>query len=144
MTRPNTESDFWARVSKSPDHWMWLGGLSRGHGQFRMKGTLHRVHRLSYQWVVGPIPKDKEIDRLCRVKLCVDPSHLEPVVHRVNVLRGEAPAAYKARQSFCKNGHPLTEDNLVKGRLKKGHRNCRICINAASRRYYAIHRNWVP
>jgi hypothetical protein len=46
------------------------------------------AHRLSYEWLVGPVPEGMELDHLCRVRHCVNPSHLEVVTHSVNVIRG--------------------------------------------------------
>jgi hypothetical protein len=37
---------------------------------------------------VGPIPPNREIDHLCRVRSCVNPAHLEVVTNRENCRRG--------------------------------------------------------
>jgi hypothetical protein len=37
------------------------------------------------------------LDHLCRRPACVNPDHLDPVAHRVNVIRGAAPAISRAR-----------------------------------------------
>jgi hypothetical protein len=41
------------------------------------------------------------------------------------------------KKTHCKNGHPLSGDNLAPG----NGRICRICIRAAQRAYTARHRN---
>jgi hypothetical protein len=143
MTRPNTMRRFWERVQKTPDHWIWKGGVeASGYGCFMMQGKLYKAHRLSYQAIIGPIPDGKELDHLCRVKLCVNPSHLEAVTHRENVLRGEAPTAQEAKRTHCPKGHPLVEGNLSLKHLRKGHRLCKICFLEWNRAYYAKHRNY--
>ena len=41
--------------------------------------------------MIGPVPDSLELDHLCRNRYCVNPSHLEAVSYRVNVLRGPVP-----------------------------------------------------
>lgn len=93
------ERRFWAQVNKEgavpafAPHlgpcWLWDGCIHpvTGYGQFGAKGT-RLVHRISYQYSVGPIPKGLHLDHLCRVRPCVNPKHLEPVTPRENIARG--------------------------------------------------------
>jgi hypothetical protein len=62
-----------------------------------------------------------EIDHRCRMTLCVNPAHLEPVRHRENMRRG-----LQATKTHCHRGHPLSGANL---RLEGGRRarRCRQC-----------------
>lgn len=41
-----------------------------------------------------------------------------------------------ANRTHCKRGHPLTTDNLVPSRLKKGVRQCRTCVHLSARTSY--------
>lgn len=112
--RQSPEERFWSKVDRNgpvPEHrpdlgpcWLWTGGTSHGYGAFdrRQFGT-GSAHRIAYMLVVGPIPERTEPDHLCRVKLCVNPAHLEPVPHLDNVRRGERPVANKGA---CVHGHP--------------------------------------
>ncbi len=43
-----------------------------------------------YEAVAGQIPTGLLLDRLCRVRNCVNPLHLEPVTHSENTKRGRA------------------------------------------------------
>lgn len=104
---------FWAKVDKdgpTPQHrpdlgpcWVWTAARQRrGYGLFaHADGGL--AHRYAYTQMVGVIPAGLELDHVCRNTSCVRPSHLEPVPHRVNVLRGkvtnyrEAPKAPNTR-----------------------------------------------
>jgi HNH endonuclease len=67
--------------------WLWLGTVQKngygrfGYGEYR-SGL---AHRWSYQTFVGPIPRDKELDHLCRVRCCVNPDHLRVVTHAENM-----------------------------------------------------------
>lgn len=47
-----------------------------------------RAHRVTYEVAKGPIPSGLVLDHLCRVKQCVNPSHLEPVTNATNQRRG--------------------------------------------------------
>jgi hypothetical protein len=56
---------------------------------------------------------------------------LEPATIKENTLRGFGRTANQARQTHCKNGHPLSGDNLVPWILKRtGFRMCLICNQA--------------
>ena len=110
--------------------WLLTRNLnSGGYGRIRIGGRGGRffmAHRISYEVFVGPIPEGLTIDHLCRVRNCINPSHLEPVSLGENVLRGTAPAAINARLTHCKKaGHPLVEGNLTHD--TPGHRRCKKC-----------------
>ncbi len=82
---------FWAKVDRSGECWLWTGNVYRdGYGQFYVERRQVRAHRWAYESEVGPIPEGLVLDHLCRVRLCVRPSHLEPVTNRENLLRGIA------------------------------------------------------
>lgn len=75
--------------------WIWqkARGCSQGpdkYGILRSNGTYIRAHRFYYEQINGPIPKGMDLDHLCHNTLCVNPDHLEPVTHAVNVQRGSA------------------------------------------------------
>jgi hypothetical protein len=71
--------------------WIWVGRLNRnGYGRVRTPEGEMMAHRTSYEAHVGPIPDGLLLDHVCRVRCCVRPSHLEPVTHRENTLRGKA------------------------------------------------------
>ena len=69
--------------------WNWSGYLSlKGYGKFYADGKNHKAHRYSYEYFVGIIPEDLQIDHLCLNKSCVNPSHMELVTSRENTYRG--------------------------------------------------------
>jgi hypothetical protein len=143
------EERFWSHVNKDgpmPEPgtlayerglgqcWLWTDQTdSLGYGWFYLSYKRRPAHRFAYELLKGPIPDGLEPDHLCRVHACVNPSHLEPVTHRENVLRGEALSARRARQTHCKNGHPFDEENTHISR--KGERICRACRRKYAREY---------
>lgn len=113
--------------------WLWLGRLSRqgGYGWFDLRRDARKAHRVSYELHRGPIPGGLEMDHLCRVRRCVNPHHLEPVTHAINVTRGLG-SHYKYK-THCVNGHVFSDDNLYKTRPN---RDCKTCARDRSKRRY--------
>jgi hypothetical protein len=108
--------------------WLWSGSLTKaGYGLMRTgPGKRDYVHRLAYRLFVGEIPDGLQLDHLCRHRACFNPRHLEPVTSRDNFLRGNSPGAVAHRTGMCRNGHPLTPDNVLV-RAATGARRCRTC-----------------
>lgn len=134
---PTTRERFDAAVHMEPNTacWLWTGTVTRekhGYGRLEVNGKPTVAHRYAYEQFIGPIPPDCDLDHKCRTTLCVNPWHLEPVSHKENVLRGTSPAAKHAKQTHCKNGHPLNGPHvLLLPRSRKGRqwieRVCRLC-----------------
>lgn len=79
--------------------WIWLLSKSRlGYGQYWCNKKNVRAHRFSYELARGPIHPGMVVDHLCRVKHCVNPSHMEIVTNQENLLRGK-------RVKSCVHGH---------------------------------------
>jgi HNH endonuclease len=81
------------RISPEPTSgcWLWEGSHdARGYGVCRdpNTGTMRGVHRVVFEIERGPIAPGMTLDHLCRNPACVNPDHLEPVPHRVNLARG--------------------------------------------------------
>jgi len=101
------------------------------------QGAARRVyaHRLSYILHVGAIPDGMDLDHLCRNRRCCNPSHLEPVTRRENIMRGDGPAILAARngtKTHCINGHSLNGENLYQ--RPTGGRACKQCRREAGMR----------
>lgn len=68
--------------------WIWqLGTGSEGYGVVKSFGRRMQAHRFYYEERFGPIGEGFQLDHLCRVRLCVNPDHLEPVTAAENTRR---------------------------------------------------------
>lgn len=77
----------------------WTGptsGNGRGGGYPRMSldGQTVAVHRVVFVTVHGFVPGKKQIDHICRNRLCVNPDHLEMVTHKENQKRRSLAQAW--------------------------------------------------
>jgi hypothetical protein len=133
MMDDQTRERFWAKVQKGDDGecWEWLGARTRGYGSFSVNRRTVRAHRLAYELHVGPIPDGLTLDHTCRNTACVNPSHLEPMTQRENLLRGNTIAARNARKTHCKHGHAFTPENTYVRPDGSG-RTCLTCDRATA------------
>lgn len=77
--------------------------------------TSTRAHRVAYEALIGPIPKNLVPDHLCLRKSCSNPWHLELVTNAENIRR------YTRTITHCRLGHPLDGLNNL------GRRFCTVC-----------------
>nr|WP_281409826.1 HNH endonuclease signature motif containing protein [Methylobacterium sp. BTF04] len=78
--------------------WDWAGAPSRkGYGTTQVDGIKKNAHRAVYEAENGKLPRDLHLDHLCRNKLCVRPSHMEPVTPLENERRKRAALALVVR-----------------------------------------------
>jgi hypothetical protein len=115
--------------------WEWTGGTcNHGYGQIGIRSAAGKykrvlVHRLAYEELVGPVPDGKELDHLCRNRLCINPDHVEPVTHTVNLRRG----VKKTNITHCPKGHPYDDENTYID--ERGRRTCKKCKRLANQEY---------
>lgn len=105
--------------------WLWTAAIAgNGYATIDDRGRTVLAHRFAYELLVAPIDEGLEVDHVhargCRHKHCVNPSHLEAVTHRENVLRA------KALVTHCRKGHLYDEDNTCWRSGRYG-RECRAC-----------------
>ncbi len=102
--------------------WLWIGALGpkNGYPYFCVNGTSVTAHRFIVKATKGPIPKDMEVDHLCRVRACVKPSHLEVVTHGVNIRRA-------LTKPYCKRGHKQVAKNRYTP-PGSGRSRCKPCL----------------
>lgn len=134
---------FCSKVKVTESCWLYEGYVNPGgYGQFAIKGSSRRAHRIMWELVGRKVDPTLQLDHLCRVRNCVNPDHLEQVTGKVNSLRGLTVTAENFNKSYCIHGHPFTPKNMVKGITRSYERRCRTCQNRMSRTYYQ--RNKTP
>lgn len=108
---------------------LWTGAKYKngyGHVYFGLvdgKKTWMSAARAMWTAVKGPLPRHLEPDHTCRVRLCVNVAHLEPVTHAENRRRSRG---YRHADIFkitnCKRGHQNWRSTPDGKR-----RVCRVC-----------------
>lgn len=80
-----------------PDCILWEGATTdKGYGQKRIEGKVVYVHRHAWEEVHGPIPKGMTIDHVkCRIKICMNPDHMEVVTRQENGKRATDRSLYR-------------------------------------------------
>ena len=136
---PRLPERFWSktRIDAETGCWVWTAASTTdGYPHFALNGKAVRSHRHAYATLVGPIGEGLQVDHLCRVTLCVNPAHLEPVTGKVNTMRGETPAAINAAKSHCPKGHAYDDENTYQRPDGVHRRECKECKREYNRAYY--------
>lgn len=109
---------------------VWTGSINNmGYGLYRDE----YAHRVAVRRD-GRDPTGMQVDHLCRNRRCVNPSHLDVVDGRTNMLRGFSPGALAVRTNICIRGHEFTPENTYY-RPDGAGRQCRRCHNIREREY---------
>lgn len=112
--------------------WDWKSRINNhGYGVFGIKNKNYYSHRLSYEYFKEEIPKNTELDHLCKNTKCCNPEHLEAVSHKENIFRSNAPTTINHFKTHCIRGHEFTPENTLK--IKGTGRNCKKCRSEANK-----------
>ena len=99
--------DFWTRVDKSGECWLWTGAKFRqGYGMLSIGGQTRYAHRVAYEITVGPIPAGFVVMHSCDRKLCVRPSHLSLGTPQENARDAAAHDLYPTGDRHHARLHP--------------------------------------
>lgn len=129
------DNRFWSKVEKTDYCWNWKSVLDAGgYGQFKYNGKMVHTHRFVLKLIGVELIDGLQIDHLCRNRKCVNPTHLEQVTKRENILRGVSPSAIHAKKTHCPKGHDYTTENTYY--YKRGGRQCKKCIIERSLNQY--------
>lgn len=105
---------FWAKVNKTDDCWIWLGGTSNNrYGSFatHFKQRTLSSHRVSYEYHFGAIPQGLYVCHSCDNVLCVNPAHLFLGTAKDNQQDSKAKGRNCAGE---RNGRALVTPEIVK------------------------------
>lgn len=149
---------FWSHVDKSAGPngcWYWTAFRSEhNYGKVTVSNGQHCLaHRVAFEIGHGrKIGRDIDghlftIDHLCanaaatpeeayECRACVNPAHLAEKTQRANVYSSDRVICTEnAKKTHCKNGHPLSGDNMRLDITKRGlQRQCRTCDRERQRR----------
>ena len=133
-TKPTFEERLFGKIDFSGVCWEWIGAKGAdGYGTFHLRpGKWQRPHRAVWEFLVGKLDDDLQLDHLCRNPSCVNPDHLEPVPAWVNNMRSYSATAILLRREWCTNGHLLDDANTYWRPDGKG-RHCLECRRARDR-----------
>jgi HNH endonuclease len=149
--KPTVSERFWSKVNRHgpvPPHrsdlgecWLWTRGRSQGnrYGSFypgpdkTRRGHSVPAHAWAWEEANGPMPDGLEPDHLCRVTLCVRPSHLEAVTHKENMARSQGSIWQLRRErTHCAKGHSF--DAVIYGSNGEFlRRSCLTCKRKTAR-----------
>lgn len=108
--------------------WLWGARIDKGgYGSFWHRNSMRGAHRVCFELLVGDVPQGLELDHLCRVRHCVNPSHLDVVTHAENARRGLSPhvgGAHQSQKTHCPKGHAYAVHAYW---VKSGCRMCKEC-----------------
>lgn len=133
----NNKEAFLSRVSVDQVFgcWLWTGQKNiYGYGTVATGRKFHGMaHAIAWKLFKGEIPAGCEIDHLCKNHGCVNPDHLDPVSHAVNVERGDG-GWHNRVKTHCPRGHPYNGANLYVI-PSTGSRLCAECQREHKRAY---------
>lgn len=142
MSRDSLEQRFWNKVDTSGECWLWTGArYSNGYGRMRCapEFSYQNAHRVSWFLQHGSWPPRRlYVCHSCDNKLCVRPEHLFLGTSQDNMLDASNKNLKigRPRQTACKRGHEMSEQNtyvqIIKGR-RSPLRRCRICMSLRRR-----------
>lgn len=108
--------------------WIWIMfSREKSYGQRTVNGHVLGAHIAAWETVNGLVPKGKQVHHKCRVKLCVNPDHLEALTPKEHGQR------HNDKRICCKRGHPFDKENTYW--TNRG-RYCRTCKAARSREWH--------
>jgi hypothetical protein len=86
--------------------WRWTRGITTvGYAHLSIQSVYYQAHRLMYILLIGPFPEGLEPDHTCRNRACVNPWHIEPVTHDVNMQRGSRARLTETKVAAIRSAH---------------------------------------
>ena len=112
--------------------WIWVSTIGAGgYGVMSLKLPTrkpYRAHRISYVIHHGPIDPNMVIDHTCRVKSCVNPSHLRMITQRENIRNTKCSSELNKAKKNCPKCAGEYSTNSM------GWRYCRKCASVLAKK----------
>lgn len=113
---------------------IWQDGQDAyGYPSVQVNGRWPKAFRVMYEALIGPIPDGLVLDHLCHTadptcsgrcahRLCIEPTHGDPITRGLNTVRGHHPRGPRpeAERFTCPSGHTKT-------RRESGALVCHVC-----------------
>lgn len=139
---PDLLGRFWSKVDIRGDDECWEWRAARdpknGYGRFGIHPKTFGAHNLA--WILTnaeDVEPGLVVKHSCDNPPCCNPAHLSKGTVAENareaVERGLAsPPPIRGPNKVCKNGHPMTPDNVYQ---YGDHRRCKPCMRQRERKY---------
>ena len=115
--------------------WEWDGTRTLGgYGRAYVEGPNRSVHRYVVEILYGPVARHLDVCHRCDNPCCCNPDHLFVGTRSENMRDCVAKGRftnYRANQTHCKRGHPLSGPNLRVYDKKRVCVECRRRCSAA-------------
>lgn len=132
---PKQVENFWKKVNKTSDCWLWLASKNKkGYGHFSIGKQNVKAHRFSYLLANEILPNDQLVLHSCDNPSCVNPNHLSLGSDKTNAQdkmakqrhwvfnAGIVPSEGYTTGTHCLHGHEFTPENT-----RISERDGRVC-----------------
>lgn len=137
-TRCTIGAFLWSRgFAMIPDHLCVCWGGPRKEDGRGIKSGRNAARWVWQQFYGVRLTSEQYVCHTCDNSLCVRIEHLYVGDAQTNMtdMKERGRGRKRSTSAACRNGHPFTEESAYVNPTN-GHRSCRVCANAAAKRYY--------
>src|SRR5215831_2145284 len=99
----NTLQNIFSRTIRDDENGclLFTGALDKdGYPRISLEGETGLGSQVVFKLYYGAIPAGHEVDHICYVRCCVEPSHLRLLTHRENVLHSKTGSVSKVEMTI--------------------------------------------